>query len=381
MSLELKTGYMSDSPTFLPTSPRHFESLSIDDLENRIGQTALHILRLINKDTRMRLTGCFEDPTLLNQGLFSANEYYATLQTLQQKLDPESLAAISVKDRIESLVNHGAFYHGFCNKNFFTYIPTEKSATGKVMNVFRIQPNVLPSEAIESLLGESKQFMLIDSAGIYQIVYTATLLHVLGKEKFDTLFAENDAAPLTLGIYTSYMQALLTTNKQNMKPGDLVFFKYPPSYMDKHWNGEGRSLNWLFDEAQGNKRFVGFGYPDEGVSDQTVLQECVAEYNETPLHTSAMNLSHRVKLLKLHGAAARQLYKELKTDQISVESLLEYHKESGSSYNTISCLNALRIQQLIKVTPDEALAIMKKWVLIILRTTSPKVSKRTIAKT
>lgn len=366
MSLELKTPTFSDVPSSAYTSAApDLTLIPIPELRLLIGEVALEIFRSINADTQMRLDGCFENPALLNQGLFSANEYYTKIQEVSQqleKLDPESSAAETLKVRIEYFIERGSFYHGFCNTEFFTHIKTKESATGKQINIFRIRLGKSPSEAIENITGTTRQFMLTDCVGRYQLIYTATLMHILGKEKFNTLFASEGDYPLSIGMQSTYMGLLLQANRSTLQPGDLVTFKHYPIYMDKHWNGEGRGLNWLFyDKQDEEERFIAFGHPAQGVSYQTVLKTCIDEYNETPIHISAMSKRHGTKLLQLHGPKAVFYYEGLKQHQISVKELEEYYKKLGTSFDSIGCFNAGRIHRLICTSPAGALALMKKW--------------------
>lgn len=86
----------------------------LSDLEIKLNQLAIEEMRRMAEDTQNRMQGYVQDPSLLDKGIFYANEYYEALKVTKQT------------SKMQTLVKSDAFFHGLAPKSSFKMLASQQ---------------------------------------------------------------------------------------------------------------------------------------------------------------------------------------------------------------------------------------------------------------
>lgn len=230
MSLELKVNTQSNTQEFIPQMLYHMGEICKDHAER---------LQSIN-DPKCDVS---KVKNVLSKGLWYPTEYCQALEKFNQK------------NRLNWMIENGAPFHGFMPKTF-TPIEDNSLPTNRRVDQYKIAKNVTPSVALESI---QNSICLIGCGTARDIAVYRTLQDLLGKTKFDLLFASDSSTPLQLGNDNSYKRLfkrveLLST--ASLQPGDFCHFSNIQHYIAKHPFGPARGYNVICKE---DSQFLALG--------------------------------------------------------------------------------------------------------------------------
>ena len=161
------------------------------DVENctdkRIQELAVGYFEALCHDANLRSEMAQKSVAVLETGFWYANEYMQLLKKHK-----------SMK-RHDWLKKKGAFYHGFCPKNFKqpkvknNKIDFQVQMTNRQIGHYVSKPNILASVALDELLpGKNTRFYFTDCQMAVEIAYYCALRCIFGKNRFNNYFhAEN----------------------------------------------------------------------------------------------------------------------------------------------------------------------------------------------
>lgn len=321
-------------------------------LNERLGEFAVATLQKISRENREKMKGYSKTPSLLNKGIFYANEYYSALKAVKATSNV-------VKQRLKSLTKSGAFYHGTAPSSHFR--PQEgfpRSATGKAPMTYLLKDkNIKASDALDTILNGSG-LIFLSCAEACQIAYYAALRNELGNEKFDILFGFDSPTPFSVGM-TSVSNPMYLFIKDDRKPqskpigkGDWGCYVGPDIYGEKHFNGEGGNWNVLFDEPiDGTLSSIGLGLKPEGESDAEIELDFLREFNAEPMGIKGLTAEvwRRIPNAQVNQRKDQQL------------TLLELRAHGGGQLVLVRRWNKERVQQLIDASPAEGLKLLEGW--------------------
>jgi hypothetical protein len=263
---------------------------SADDqlFEERMGEIVARTVQEICADYEKRRWGWRNDHTLLEKGIWTANEYYHALKEVGAKAKP----------RLKTLIDKGYFYHPLPPEHFERII-SEASPSGYSQNSIVLKEDIQPSAALSNI---KTMFSLLDGTMVCQIGQYQALYEVLGEAKFNKLFSRKGKYPMVIGSYDgkiSLCNGFLSegSNKSGVKGerpikvGEVHCFKNIQMYTDRHTvMGESGAVNVVpISSTFGNQKFVGLGLPGSGVSEEEIEQYLIDQYNQKPLDLEPLN--------------------------------------------------------------------------------------------
>lgn len=122
-----------------------------------------------------------------------------------------------------------------------------------------LKPNVPPSEALSKIFN-SLSLLGCDEAR--QIATYTALLEVLGKDKFDYLFASDSPTPMSIGKQDPCKRLFKVIEPTDIRKGDFLYIPNIEEYVSKHPFGSSRGYNAIY---SGDKRVVSLGFPKGGL--------------------------------------------------------------------------------------------------------------------
>lgn len=323
-------------------------------LREKIGEIVAYTIKKIVKDFNERKEGCSKKISLLENGFWYPNEYFAALKKCNQS------------PRIDFFTKNGSFYHGFSNpkKTGFGQIANPQSATGIDPCQYRLQINTFT--AAQALKAAQENLMLGDCAQLCKLSQYQGLLEILKEERFNKLFSTNPKDFLTIGsansnpilVFLTFPNQSTSKGVKNARPinvGQLIAFRNTQKYSVKHMMGESASFNTIcVDATPGQQKFVALGLPSSGISEDEMENLMVEKYNQDPLDFSMVNsnVEHIIKA----GCDAKFLYynNSFKNDKITVADL---QKEGGGYVPEAASDFDLKIIELALTTPIKQLSI------------------------
>jgi hypothetical protein len=202
-----------------------------------------HVKRL--QDIKDPECGDSKVNSILSKGLWYPTEYCQALQKFKKIT------------RFDWMVKNGASFHGFVPETF-TPIKDSDLPMKKKVDEYKIAKDVIPSVALESI---QNSFCLIGCGTARDVAVYRTLQDLLGKTKFDLLFASDSSTPLQLGThdnnpYKRLFKKVQLLSTASLQPGDFCYFSNIQHYMAKHPFGPARGYNVIY---KGNSQFLGLG--------------------------------------------------------------------------------------------------------------------------
>lgn len=161
-------------------------------------------------------------------------------------------------------------------------------------NVFRLQPGIKPSEALQKFLEGPT---VADCGVTTAVCYYKWICDYLGEEKFDKIFGSEPFA-LTIAPYgildlrspISYLADFTEASKKfekgelgkrPLKIGEECHFKGVNWYSSKHPLGSANGWNVIYigDNSKGNQLFMGLGF-EKPLTESEIYQKCINCYNK-----------------------------------------------------------------------------------------------------
>lgn len=335
-------------------------------LNERLGEFAVATLQKISRENRERMEGYSEKPTLLNKGVFYANEYFGALEALSKQPLAEATSQ-AVKRRLESLTQSGAFFHGTAPSSHFRPEESAHSATGKKIATYLLKDkSIKPSEALDTILNGSG-LIFLSCAEACQVAYYAALRNELGDEKFDILFGFDSPTPFSVGMgVENILNPMYLFIEDDLKPkskpiakGDWGFFVGPDIYTAKHLNGEGGNWNVLFNKSiDGTRSSIGLGLNPEGESDAEIELDFLREFNAKPMGRNGLTAKVWEKIQASYPKGQIEQAERIQDLQIELRHLRAHN---GGKIVLVRRWNKERVQQLIDASPAEGLKLLEGW--------------------
>jgi hypothetical protein len=324
-------------------------------LRDQLAEVALATLKKIAEDHQQRMQGYSKDVKLLEKGMFYPNDYYKALKQMKQE------------KRLQWMIEKGHLFHGLASSEFFDPILNPSLATGRELSAFQLKKGKSPSDALEAL---QTRLTLIGCGEVCQVAYYKAFQHVLGKEKFDAIFAASSSTPLQIGFKNTKDSWGLLVKEEismipNTKKGQIVHIPNIPTYKIKHINGEAAGFNLLCceDIKTGQEKFLGFGIPPTGMSTGEISNLLLQEYNATPIGMAMVTQEVAKKILEnSHPLFSAQQYQKIISQYENHKiDLPMFKSQLGGLLHTIADFNTDRIMQLAKSNIDEATKLFKSW--------------------
>lgn len=273
MSLALNNNITTNTQNFVSQMLYHMEEICRDHNERA---------RII-KDPESDVS---KVNSVLSKGLWYPTEYCQALEKFKQNA------------RLNWMIKNGAPFHGFM-PNTFTPIEDSTLPTKRKLFQYKIANGVLPSEALESI---QNSVCLIGCDTAMDIAIYRTLQDLLGKARFDTLFASDSSTPLQLGTDNTPRRQLFKRvellSGDSLQPGDFCHFSNIQHYVAKHPFGPARGYNVIY---RGDSQFLGLGLPLECPStniDKALLDSFNApQYPETFFNPRILSYTYGKTLL------------------------------------------------------------------------------------
>ena len=305
----------------------------------------LQLIEKITKDRCLRLEGYMRNPSLLNEGVFTAPEYCTALSNLKDNHPIEKTRKLA-ETRLTTFCTRGSFYHGYTSSKSIKRPDSDLSPTGTYMHNFHVKKEALPSVAIDEMIHGLS--ILRPSEVLILVMYKA-LATCLGNSKFDFIF-QTEGTELEVDVFSCLnpLPTLFTfiEYEDSLKEGDIACF-FNPYHSQKHLSEQ----DFLFAAHTSQNKFVAFGLPPNGLSKHKVLMHLLHEYNRTPLLTSLVTEKLAQKIFAYYSAiqllAATCLHN-------STYSFKEFKSLEGVGISKIWRLNVGLLVTLLRLPPAEA---------------------------
>ena len=318
-----------------------------DCTQDRVQECVLQKFQSIVEDGQRRLEGYKTDVKLLNSGFWYPTDYYKALLEKNEK------------GRLD-WGKKGPFFYGHPPKNFDTMRDISKPG-GKKISGYILKKETLPSEALKSV---RESLCFFDCQEAIQLAQYEALLEILGEKRFNEQFSLNKSAlvlsnnpeetPLFLFQTCQKFKSLDPTFLTSMKKGDQVFFTNLPSYRVKHVNGEGAGFHALCSQKGDEKKFIAFGVPKEGVTEEGMLKVLVEEFNKQPIPSKTLYSEEFIIKIKekmpTHLSNEENGYKQgLNKRQVTIEELNQIQKTHPKAVGLKPFIRRLDAQKIVKL--------------------------------
>lgn len=305
-------------------------------LEERINASALETMQLLCERMQKKKQECLTKPTAINTGVFYPNTYYELLEKMLQCPFSTKVKGV-IQKRLNIMVANDNFYHGTASKEFFKPVASTQSVSGLQPCAFALKDSsVRPSDALMAIL-DDKCLIFISCGEAVLIAYYKALLDVLGKEKFDYIFAADGPIPFALWWNNPKNPLLALTKLSPLVDGCYVYKANTELYPCKHFNGDCAGFNLLYS----GKRYFGFGLKATGDTQQELDSTFMAEYNREPMGNKGLT----EKLSQAIASTIKEkTHEKMKTHQIASE---EYQKTNGGKTLVARCLKSELVKGLM----------------------------------
>lgn len=326
MSLESKGFHSVTTP-----NPLTKKEVSI-----RLNDSISDVIRSIAADYQKRLN-YNANPSLLQRGIFYAQDYYKALKETNQS------------ERLQHLYQRDSFYNGFLNAKHFKLAEDKGSPSGKMVLNFILKEGVDP---VEALLCIRKNLSLLGCGEVCQVAQYEAVLDIIGPEKFRAIFFADSTTPLMIGsklnnnpiarLRTYFLQE--NPQMETIRKGDQVYFYNIGSYADKHLNGPCSGYNVIcVDDTSEDPKFTTLGLPPAGLTKAEIEETLISDYNRP--FDGFDYLTEKTKKaffekMELQGIASTQLNAQA---QISPQ---EFEEMGGGKTKLLCELDAGKITQL-----------------------------------
>lgn len=339
---------------------------SFETIYDDLNSSMVNALQEVLLDSELRKQKCSNDIQELNQGVFYPNEYFELLEKFGQD------------KRNEWLKNKGSYYHGLLPVKYFQQKKESSSPTGYRPMEFTCKKDVLPSESIQAAL---KGLSLIGCGEVINLTRYGALNQVLGDEKFNYLFSSDSIVHFPLGQNNPILKLLKetkVTSSENLsfKKGQLIYidsaqtntfnvhshsFGTTNLYAIKHLlTGEARGFNAIcVDDTYSKEKFIALGTSSAGVSQETISDILLQEYNKKPLDPKKIiSKAAVIKLIQINDETTLKSMKQLENDKLSKE---EFKALAGGIVTQIVDWNIDRVTQLAQSSLNESVKLMNRW--------------------
>lgn len=246
-------------------------SRSVEEVKRFLSERACAVLQEMVEDSAARCQQCQAsgDVEILKSGVFYYNDYCRLMKRFNV-------------ERHEVLRGENSYFSGKPPEEFFER-GSNRTKPGNYR--FALKAGKSASEGVDALRAG---MTLTGSAEMCFISYFTALRDLLGKEKFDVLFAADSKTPLVIyaarptSVIACLLSMLQPAQQRDPEKGDLVLFCNASSYPQKHLLGHARCLCLLCDGDRGRKTYSGVG-AQRSSSEEQVMKFLLKEYNESPL--------------------------------------------------------------------------------------------------
>jgi hypothetical protein len=165
---------------------------------------------------------------------------------------------------------------------------------------YQVGFDISAGQALENM--KKKEVSFIDCGMAVQLAAYETLLEILGKERFDKLFGASHPTmsvnPFPLDLYTLASETALyglgffkrvKSDRKTTPPifGESAYFFNHPLYKLKHPVESGGGWHTLCisgeDVPREQKKYLGFGLPKEGLTEEQIINHLIDLFNQPPL--------------------------------------------------------------------------------------------------
>lgn len=286
----------------------------------------------------------------------------------------KALKNFNFQDRLKWMVQTGASHHGLMPK-CFTPVKDIQMAAGKKICNFKIAKGYLPSEALDSL---DNSFSLLGCGEVIEISIYRSLKDILGKEKFDLLFAWNSKTPLEIGGNQDpswlVFKKITIKSTASFQPGDFCHFLNIQLYMMKHPFGVARGYNAICSsKIDTEPKFLALGLNPEEVTIPGVEENLLDEFNKTQeenefISQDIITFSYRNAMLR-DEKKSKELVESYKDVTLTKEEFekapsrqaFENHPKIRRLLLPIDRPDLAKIQKLIDASLDEVRKIFDQF--------------------
>lgn len=197
--------------------------------------------------------------------------------------------------RLDFMIRQNAWIDGYPPKGF-SKIPDDKDTlTGYQLRTFQLNPEILPTEGLNSLL--YGRCSIIDCELAFEISIYLTIHEIFGSTLFNQLFTKDPKHPLRMGKINNSVQQLQIVYYPSFNPkspqleiGDRAYFPNIPHYLWKNPLGEHGGYHGVCiskgDVPHQAKRFAAFGIDPKGVTSDQFIEIFLSNFKKTPLDPS-----------------------------------------------------------------------------------------------
>lgn len=333
---------------YTPMAPEEIVKNDKALLERRINYIAARHLLEIIFDHENRCTNGLKDPILLLKGIWLRNEYFSILKH-----------SGCANTRLNYFKERNHIFNLLPPKGM-EKIPSDTSVTGYDTNEVTIKKKALPSDVLDAA---RKGFSLLNSVAVCQIAIYKAICDIVGKDKFNMFFKHDGKIPLSLGNLQKSFKCLQikadsTQRKENrpVKVGSLILFQNVKTYKQKHQilGGDPSLLVMCIDEMP-HKRYIGYGLPSRGCTEEEIEDILVRKYNQPPFTCEFITDEAMEILAKRRGGTGAVLRERLNKERELFEQTAPLCRKGEDHYfNLLEDPFKEQLEQLKKITVDEA---------------------------
>ncbi len=288
----------------------------------------------VNKVCVAKNDKSIDKKALLNNGFWYPHEYC------------KALKEFNFQDRLNWMVQNGNAYHGMMPK-CLTQVEDVNMVMKKKLCDFKIAKECLPSDALE-VIGNS--LCLLGCEEVIHISMYRSLKDILGKEKFDLLFAWNSTTPLEIGggcqnPCSRLLKQVFIKSCEQIEPGDICHFSNIQLYMMKHPFGDSRGYNAICSALIDNQpEFLAFGLDNNGVSiegiERNLSEQCnLPQYEMEFIHPKIIAHAYTTAILR-DEKKSKDLVESMKDVSLNFEVFK--NEPSRQAFN-----NCIKIRRLV----------------------------------
>lgn len=329
---------------------------------NSIYQSAIDSTLGIVRDSINRLQASSMNVAHLNKGCFFAREYGQALiasdRRLSTKKDKNS-EPTAVKKRLDLYKQKDRFLYGYINTKFYTL--QKLNDLGR--RTFRINADVKPSDAINAAIeGPS----LIDDTLAFQISLYKTIMHAIGKEKFDAIFSSKGITPLEISDFYSIPLDYLQVDKtyksiSDLQMGETAIINNCRTYNIKHFKGEKAGLQVMCLKPGKNPTLLCFGSNPNGVKLDDVIESLRKEFNKPEIKYSDLFTAETAEGIR---SAMPQIYAIKRVKQKNkLLTAIEFKNLGGGFVGNYKALDINKIEKLKKAGIRDCQLMLLAWQL------------------
>lgn len=322
-----------------PSSSSSIQLQTEMEVKAKFVEVAIGTIRTISADNKSRLAS--EDPLQLRQGVFYPNEHYAALLKHTDR-GSEALRGL--------LVCQGSYFFGQPPTRALTLTNTPPHPAGKNPLMFTLKPDTTPSDALDAVI---EGLTITDCANACDIAYYAGLRAVIGREKFDYIFAADGPAPFLLCDYAPKNPLLVFKQDGGpIEPGSRIYVSNVSLYPTKHLKGEANG-HWLL--CSGDDTFSTLGLLDASLEE--VCDALLQEFNKPPFGLPHIPADLKSKLDRSVDPIRSLLQQSLAMSTLGRE---DFEAQGGGKIHTVN-IDYSRVTAIANASFKEARRLVTSW--------------------